>query len=365
MRVIVLDMLSKRISTMDADPADDPTPGEGPNSVAVENYGIAAGTSTAAAITALQPAVGVSAGTSTAAAVSPVYEELVLEPLWIYPWATPLSTEGRPVHSLGETTYQWASWVTVPATSTSFQTIADAQADQLPSTELFRPGGFVESRHWMGSGWFSSSTNSEVNIDGGASLLDDPQYVYAHTAPDYGPFGAPMEVTSPTGMDIPLGVHQPVDATDSTGFFANPFAERYILMYRQLFIPGPGAIPTPVGYDSLAVMQDVYIHPQWSTASTATALRVREERVPHHPLTDENGHSWVIETGTAKQLAAIEYRAGVLYQNAVMPVVLPGDSRYNDTEWWANQRIAAIEIGLLKPDVTSPVTVTTWARRTS
>lgn len=361
MKVVVLDMLSKRISTMDADPADDPIDG-----VLVSNYGTAAGTSTAAAYSAQHLAVGSAAGSSTAAAISPVYEELYLEPLWIYPWATPTSTEGRPVHSLGDTTYSWASWVTTPTTSSSFQTIADAQADQLPSTEFFRIGGAVDSRHWMGSGWFSSSTNTEVYIAGGATLDDDPQYVYAHVAPDYGPFGAPIAMTDLYALDVPLSAHTPVDLDESVWAIDNPFPERYGLYYRQLFVPGAGLLSVPAGYDPLSVAQTpVSPTPLWSSAQAAYALRVKEERVPHHPLTDENGHTWVIETGTAKQLAAIEYRAGVLYQNAVMPVVLPGDSRYNDADWWERQRIAAIEIGLLKPDVTSPVTVTSWARRTN
>ncbi len=365
MKLLAFDFVTKRIATMDAEPADDAEQG-----ASVSNVFHAAGTSTAVAFSPNVLSVAHAAGTSSSAVASVIYEDLILEPLYIYAWHTPDSTARRPVHSKGETTYRWASWVTTPETSSSFEVIADAQADDIPSTEFFRIAGARDSRHWMGEGWYSSSTNAIVNIGGGADLgaavVGSPQYVYAHVGPDYGPFPAPVVMTDLYALDISLGVHTPIDLDNSTWAIDNPFPESYGVYYRQLFVPGAGLLTIPAGYDPLSVAQTaVSPAPLWSSAQAAYVLRVREERVPHHPLVDDAGHSWVIETGTAKQLAAIEYRGGALYQNACMPVVLPGDSRYDDADWWARQRIAAIEIGLLKPDVTSPVTVTTWARRIS
>lgn len=71
---------------------------------------------------------------------------------------------------------------------------------------------------------------------------------------------------------------------------------------------------------------------------------------------------WSRFTGTFKQLAAVEYRAGVLYQNGLGPVLLPGDPNYSNSTYWDNQRALAITAGTMRSDVSYAVEVTEVAR---
>ena len=79
-------------------------------------------------------------------------------------------------------------------------------------------------------------------------------------------------------------------------------------------------------------------------------------------VTRDTGVTWELETGTFRQLAQIEYRDGVLYQNGLGPVIADDDPRYNDSAYWAEQRLLAIAAGTLRDDVASPVDVTERAK---
>jgi hypothetical protein len=64
--------------------------------------------------------------------------------------------------------------------------------------------------------------------------------------------------------------------------------------------------------------------------------------------------------GTAKQLAAVQYVDGELFQNGLGPVLLPDDPDYDNTEFWDNAREDAITEGTLNPSADSPVVVAAY-----
>lgn len=76
---------------------------------------------------------------------------------------------------------------------------------------------------------------------------------------------------------------------------------------------------------------------------------------------DIPGPEYTLVVGTAKQLAQVEYRSDLLYQQGLGPVLLPGDPNYDNATFWADQRAAAIAAGTLHADVSSPVVVPEYA----
>lgn len=374
MRLIAFDFAVKRIATLDAALSDGAEHG-----VSVGNVGAATGAATASGVSAA-PGRGLAQGATIYANAGSDNGERTdeLEPLRIYPWQIDSTTNYRPVHSQGLTLYTWASEVTSPPTSYGFSDIAVPQAVNFSVTATYRPGASNYCNQYAGQSWYSVGADYTPVADGGpaaptasswtndpAPPSGDPQYIIAYTAA--------RELAASTALislgevypgSIPLGAHTVVDAEQSLGVLYNPWQERYISHYQQQFSYIPTASDVPYGYDGLAVMGGSPVTGLFQYTWGSYMLRVQEERVPYHPPTSD-GKTWATETGTAKQLAAIEYRNGFLYQNAIGPVILPYDSRYNDTAWWAARRISAIELGLLKPDVSTPAIVTSWARRTS
>jgi hypothetical protein len=72
--------------------------------------------------------------------------------------------------------------------------------------------------------------------------------------------------------------------------------------------------------------------------------------------------TYEIVSGEFKQLAQVEYRDGVLYQNGLGPVLLPDDPDYNNSAFWDAR---AIEAGAnLQPDIVYPVVVSSVAKGT-
>lgn len=366
MILIALDMVPQRIATIDADGDD--------GVVDVPTVGAAAGVAAVLGVSA-PPGVGAAAGAATAAAVAVDPASFELEPLRIYPWSAPESTGYRPIHSLGGTIYGWKDQPTTPASSNDFDEIAElqAQAFESSSTSHYRTGFSQFCKEFAGRGWWASSLSDEPNVDGGADFETvwpndpnpppgDPQFIHAYTSAHDLSLVASI-VIGQYALEVPLWAHTPVDTVESFGIFS-PWGARYISYYRGVFAVPPqiADVPTP-GYDYLAAAGGWFGEQGgFSYAWGSYMFRVQEERVPHHPLSS-GGKTWVIDTGIAKQLAAIEYRAGALYQNGIGPVVLPGDPRYDDSAWWASQRTAAIERGELRVDATSPVATTSWARR--
>lgn len=350
-----------------------------------------------------QPVISVEAVSEVEASEVDPAAGTTLEPLWIYPWARPKETDFRPIHSVGDTSHSWVSEPTVPASSTSFSTIAELQALNWGSTGYFRVGGVEYASQWAGGNWYTGRDGAShvPVIDGGSSWIEwgqggtferpfDAQYVIVWTSA-YKTTNVPMVVTG-YAMEVPLWTHTAVDALDSFGG-ANPWGERYVSYWRQLTpLPAP---PPPAGYDPLTVGGGPEVAPDlFSYAHGGYMLRVKEERVPHHPEYDcvegnpcarPNGKAWKqgdptrcvscdgtitpnrrwsIISGTAKQLAAIEYRGGLLYQNALGPVLLPGDPDYSNSAFWDAEQAAAVAAGKMAEDVSYPATVSSYAQST-
>lgn len=334
----------------------------------------------------------------------------VREPLWIYRWDTTQELEAdpwrtamfgeQPTHSLGTSIYTWGSEPTDPETSTSFSVISQAQALNYGS-DNYNPGAGRNSYIFAGPGWWFNSVNPTLNIAGGASLDDDAEELTLLACSREAPGSAPM-YPDLYALNVPLRAHRPVDLSQIGG----DWAERYALMWRQLTSPGDFTVPFGYGFLPYAGLEDPVNSPLWSYAHVTYMLRIRARRVPHHPqrsgrpgnpgsapeglaelqgtpgyVIDQVGNvtpnrNWTIATGTAKQLCAIEYRNGRLYQNARGPVLLPDHPDYDNAAFW--DALAAEYTAIpdpfgelarrpdtvskaMRPDVAYPVVVTSWA----
>lgn len=352
-----------------------------------------------------QPVISVEAVSEVEATQVDPAAGTLREPLRIYPWDAPKETEYRPVHSLGNTEHTWLSEPTVPASSTSFSVIALAQALAWGSTGYYRVGGVEQAYQWAGSGWHTTSTTlPHVPFkDGGPGAFSyfwpkdpapppqDPQYVVVWTCAQKSE-NTPMTLPLATaGYEIPLYTHTAVDTSDSFGL-SNPWGERYIHYWRWYgTYPPPNP---PAGYDLLAALGGIVGGDIYQYSWGSYMLRIKEERVAFHPAkscypgnpcahvlgkAEKQGDStrcvacdgtitpnrnWTIVAGTAKQLAAIEYRNGYLYQNALGPVLLPGDPNYSNSAYWDAAYTAAVAAGTMQADVSYPAVVASYAQST-
>lgn len=347
-----------------------------------------------------QPVISVEAVSEVEATQVDPAGNTTLEPLRIYPWAVTQATDYRPIHAKGNTSYGWLSEPTSPSSSTSFETIAQLQAAAWSSTGYYRTGGVDWCYQWAGPGWYSIGETYDPVIDGGpgvsqywpndpAPAPNDPQYVVAYSAAYKLP-NAPLVAPDPA-LTVPPFTHTAIDSAQTFGIFS-PWGERYIAYWRQI-VP-LGALPEPpAGYDPLAVIGPIGVGDGlYSYVQGGYTLRVKTERVPHHPAKDcypgnpcmspdgkaekqgdptrcvacdgtiTPNRNWTIVSGTAKQLAAIEYRDGWLHQNALGPVLLPGDPDYSNSAFWDAARTAAIAAGTMQADVSYPATVSSYAQ---
>jgi hypothetical protein len=309
------------------------------------------------------------------------------EPLRVWPWK--LDSSKRPVHSLNATLYSGEDYPV--GTSTSFSDIATAQAAAASADGGYSGSLGVNSFKSVNFiGLWRTSANPLLNEEpNGARLEDDPQYVYVpagYTQPER----PPMRVSKdPFVLRLGTSIYGFI-VDDQVGMVTDALvlrAENGALDYPASL---DGFAPTPFAQILLSAIPYLL-----STAWISYCYNVRSERVPTHPLkscvpgnacktyngraelpTDPDwcvscdgqvtpNRDWVIVEGsTAKQLCAVEYRNGVLYQNALGPVLLPADPNYSDTAYWEAQATAAISAGLMRPDVTFPVVVTTYAEST-
>ena len=309
----------------------------------------------------------------------------VREPLRVYPWTK--LPDGRPVHSYGAT-FNFPELYPSAPSGNDFDAVAGAQAIAVASDGGFS-GTYGSGSHYSStfSGFWYSNANPVMNVlPGGASLGDDPEYVYSMTVlrpPRIGPvpLGSVYYTEHPEHVDVYVLKHAGVISDymiyrDVWDIFTSPPEH-----------PGTGYALTPWGQISLGGTA-------MSTAWLSYAFPVRESRVPTHPpKTCRPGNpcqmpegaaelpedpdwcltcagevipnrDWNIIAGTAKQLCAIEYRAGRLYQNALGPVLLPGDPNYSNATFWAAEALAAVNAGLMKGDVATPVVVGDYAEST-
>jgi hypothetical protein len=307
------------------------------------------------------------------------------EPLRVYPWG--LEGEGRPIHTLGDT-YYYPIKYPGGVEGTDFDAVARDQARAIASDGGFSGtyGAGSQLSFLFSNFWYSSANPTLNAMPGGATLNDDPQYVMAMTTFRKAEEG-PQRAMAAFFLDVPEKQH--------TYILQNFGAISDYLVWRATYNIFSGGAPDPgPGYAATPWAQ-VLIDPSTnSTAWLSYAYPVRSERVPTHPLKtcapgnpcqtpeqiaelpedpdwcltcDGNlipNRAWVIVTGTAKQLCAIEYRGGRLYQNALGPVLLPAHPDYSNAAFWAAEAAAAVAAGLMKSDVTTAVVVSSWAEST-
>lgn len=340
------------------------------------------------------------------------------EPLRVYGWA---KSNGLPVHALGSTSWGWVSQPTSPTSSTSFSEIAQAQADGF--TGWYPEPGRASSQY-AGPGCYYTNINDTPSPGVGLPLKystnplksppgyplsaeDSVQYAYPLTVPQVAAnqcVGRPSHLgglfdPGVYGLDVPLRSHAITDRRQTT---IGSWDTRFMLMWRQEWYSPVSPPPPPTGYGATFYGQLNLTGSLWSTAHVAYMLEMSSEMVPYHPprtcrpgnspfeapegaveVQGDEGHCvltdgsivpnrvWSAATGTAKQLTAIEYRGGLLYQNALGPVVLSTDPNYSDSAYWDEQARQAVALGVMQgevletapyfaTDVTFPVSVSSW-----
>lgn len=324
----------------------------------------------------------------------------ILEPLKVYPWV--YNEDSMPVHAIGDTYYQPVTVGTVGA-GVGFGAMAVAQADAYEaSSTLTRPGAAKGAYSFNGYYWSHQANPSPFNVLNVLHMPGtpgDPEHVsvlhsyYSLKLGDveYGP--------APVKEVVPLNEYA---AT-------TPFYDRR-LSWPHYGVPGytydaPVIVRREIGNSGpqpgeyTVVNSAVYdTYPTGDISYVSHALELKGSRVATHPartcyaadsprnqqiaqalgmaeapsdhewcITFDGqvvpNRDWTIVTGTAKQLAGVEYRDGGLYQNALGPVLLPGDPNYSDTAYWDAARAAAIAAGTLRDDasIVTPVVVSSWA----
>lgn len=342
----------------------------------------------------------------------------VLAPLKIYPWV--FNEDSMPVHAIGsdatagpddepgDDNYYTPLSDPSGGNGTDFSAVAVAQANAFVIDGAnYAPTAATAAYNY--SGYFYSHLNRRYLND--LSLLTgdhDPQYVSVlhslyNLATSPTPYAAPaVPVPKAAGLTSPaffgeLTMAWPYYDGGNPGSWSAPFmwwqsGNFTPYLERGWWAPRTGQSPTPY---SQIVLPGGYLVTSWINY----ALDLKSERLPTHAgltgysVNDQRGEQlqavlgaaaapnatgwcvlldgslvpnriWTIVTGTAKQLAAVEYRAGDLYQNGLGPVLLPGDPDYSNASYWSAARTAAIAAGTMEADVSYPVVVGSYAQST-
>lgn len=260
-------------------------------------------------------------------------------PLVIGAW-----TGAQPQHSLGSVNFSGGSY-----SGTDFEAAVSARAADMVATHptVAYSTVFVAYR--------TSLNDLQNKFAGGATLVGDPQVIYFSMAPGEPDawlntaidpkFCGPMEIAGAEPDDGRVYAIRDETLLSASGFAA-------VKLYSH-------DATRPPAYSE--IFNNCSNYPasggNFPIAAGAYIVEVQGERIPAPPT------GYASASGTAKQLAAIEYRAGALYQNALGPCLLPGDPDYDNAEFWSDQRAAAIARGDLRDDVTSPVIVSDYAVR--
>lgn len=325
--------------------------------------------------------------TSEEPETSVITEGYVYEPLTIGPWAG-----ARPEHSAGETEFKsfdlsetWSDWATA---------------------SIENPDLYFDTRHYATQfGAYYTSTHAVISkFSGGASLVDDPQYVYYVMCllpgnevtvnenvstdlpyPDSSTWCGPMNVA---GTEPDDGI---IYWTGDSKIFRNSSADRICRLTSDDETSAAWeVINNCTNYDSIPEPELHYPYAMGSRMSAIRAERVPappvdtpgcqpgdpcilgEAQIPSAPdfcincdgvISPRRAISYEVVTGTFKQLCGIQYSSGVLLQNALGPVLLPGDPNYDDDDFWENERSLAIAAGTMLPSgVAYPVVVGEVAR---
>lgn len=300
-------------------------------------------------------------------------------PLIVGPW---VGDPTRPVHSLGSGE-EYRNYSLSHAWN-------DYDAARVANAALYSDTGQY-SETYIG---FSTSTTVKANVfTDGATLDDDPQYVYyfmSYEVPDvvidFSSVGLPYPDSSAWCGPLHLSGAGPADGksywTADSDHYRNNNQDLVVKLYDY------STYPTTGPYSQFANNCTNYPTglPQ---AAGQRFIAMRVERVPGPPLggpkcfpgdpcmlgiaempgdpslcitcdgtiSPNSTISYTQVAGTFKQLAGIQYRVGVLYQNALGPVHVPSDPEYSDAGYWADARTAAITAGTLAADAVSPVVV--------
>lgn len=261
----------------------------------------------------------------------------ILAPLVVTDWnsARPVQISGDMVYRTGVTDY------------TDYGAATDAAA-------AASGGAGAYSKTFVA---YSTSLNDKPSVfSGGATLFGDPQYVYYRHAASEPYLWDSTYVASPFvcgslisnsalpddgllyGIYIPTGVQMVLSKLFS--YALRPLTGPYSSLFNNCTnYPSEGGL--------------------FPVASGTPTLVIRAFRAPSPPL------GYVRVTGTAKQLAAIEYRDDALYQNALGPVLLPDDPSYDDAAYWEDARDAALLAGTIQADTPYPVVVGEYAYGTT
>lgn len=305
----------------------------------------------------------------------------VYEPLRIYPWSG-----DRPAHSAGDTQFR--------ANDGTLGT--DYDTARVYNATLFGGSTGIYSESFIG-GYETSLVSKASVFSGGASLDGDPQYVYYYMGaqafdvviphsgaeypfPDSSLFCGATRVFGATPDDgliywtqdfenLTGTNNDSVVKISSTDSFTGPFQNvnnctnyaapgtvalgNRVIPLRAERLPAPpadspGCMPGDPCLLGLAQIPD---QPDFCISCDGT-------------ITPRAEIDYEVISGTFKQLCAVQYRSGALYQNALGPVHLPADPEYDDPDYWAGHFNTALAAGLIQSDVTFPVVVSEVARGT-
>lgn len=307
---------------------------------------------------------------------------ITYEPLKVGQWRG-----DRPEHGDGSTQYRdmtlthsWTDYVVARVANASFEGGSSSFSDK-----------FIA---------YQTSTNNLPSLfAGGATLADDPQYVYYCMA-----FAPPTVVlnTRASGLPAPDGaafcgpahnfggspddglLYWSLDAPN-IGDIGNCIFKisttlvtgtaPYTFVNNCVNFPGGAPFPYALGNHVIGLRAERVPGPppSYPGCLLGDPCLLGTARVPGRPeycidcdgnVTPNTSITYEVVTGTFKQVAEVSYRSGVLYQNGLGPVLLPDDPDYNNGTFWAAARADAIAAGLLKSDVSVPVIVTKVAKGT-
>lgn len=271
--------------------------------------------------------------------------EEILSPLIVNDWTTP----GRPEHEDGETSFTIIGGTEfddfdVGAEAASAEAVASGTASALESTLYL--------------GYFSSLVAKPSGFDGGATLSGDPEtltYLLGPTAVDrWSDLGkvSPFVCANLGDEGVEPGDGQLVAMWDASWGTDAPVTWT-VLSQLYAFGTSPGTGPYSTYWNNC---NNYPVEGGGLPGASGTrALPLVAKRVPSPPV----GYTKIV--GTAKQLCAVEYRDGALYQNALGPVLLPDDPDYDNADFWEDARDAAVLAGIMESDVTYPVEVDAYA----
>lgn len=265
-------------------------------------------------------------------------------PLIVYPWST---DSIDPRNELNEHTYEYVGFAAnsgspqpAPQVGTVFDNLDDALAEMAARWEA---DPHQATPPFVG-------TMSLVAYDDGVSVSP------VDTMPDNDQetFRLHFNEVEPSSYTTTPSVATPVvDWPVGGGLWGGNISPLASVAYRALPYSRSSQFTSAFRHHATEVYTNEVIAPYEGFYTYDGFVNIKRVPVPPEGTTEI--------VGTAKQLAIVEYRGGVLYQNGLGPVVLPGDPRYDDDDFWDEEAASAIAAGTLAPDVTTPVIVSSYA----